>query len=247
MRVLVVCYHAVSTTWPAALSITPAALRRQLEGLLARGWTPATFGDAMTRPRHGKTLAVTFDDAYDSVRLQAAPLLAQLGIPATLFVPTDWPGERMRWPGIDHWATTPHAHELQSMTWNDIRALAGAGWEIGSHTCSHPHLSQLDEDAIRRELAESRATCERELEQPCRTIAYPYGDADGRVRSAAAAAGYQAAAGLRAPALRPDRFEWPRVGMWHGEPDWRVRVKTSQPELWPRLRALQARLRRRPA
>jgi peptidoglycan/xylan/chitin deacetylase (PgdA/CDA1 family) len=244
-RVLVLCYHAVSLTWPAALSVTPAALRRQLEGLLARGWKATTFTDAVIHPRPGKTLAVTFDDGYDSVRRHAAPLLAELGVPATLFVPTNWPGERMRWPGIDHWATTPHADELLSMTWDGIRALAAGGWEIGSHTCSHPHLSQLDEDAIRRELTESREACERELGQPCRSIAYPYGDADERVRSAAAAAGYDAAAGLKAPALQRSRFEWPRVGIWHGEPDWRVRIKTSWPELWPRMRAVEARLRRR--
>jgi peptidoglycan/xylan/chitin deacetylase (PgdA/CDA1 family) len=241
---LVLCYHAVSPTWPAALSVTPTALRRQLEGLLARGWTATTFTEAVTLARPGRTLAITFDDGYDSVRRLAAPLLAELGVPATLFVPTDWPGERMRWPGIDHWAVTPHADELQAMTWDDIRSLAADGWEIGSHTCSHPRLSTLGEDAIRRELAESRAACERELGQPCRSVAYPYGDADARVRAAAAATGYDAAAGLRAPALRRSRFEWPRVGIWHAEPDWRVRLKTAQPDLYPRLRAIQAHLRR---
>jgi len=246
-RVLVLCYHAVSETWPAALSVTPAALRRQLEGFLARGWTAATFSEAVMRTRRGKTLVVTFDDGYDSVRRHASPLLAELGVPGTLFVPTNWPGERMQWPGIDHWATTAHADELQAMTWDDLRALAAGGWEIGSHTCSHPHLSQLDDDAIRLELVDSRAVCEREIGQPCRSVAYPYGDVDERVRSAAAAAGYDAAAGLGTPALQRTRFEWPRVGVWHSEPDWRVRINTSRPALWPRMRAIEARLRRRPA
>ena len=167
-RVLVLCYHAVSDEWPAALSVTSAALRGQLERLLRKGWTPSTFTDAVARASGDRTLAVTFDDAFASVGSLAAPILADLGVPATVFVPTDWPGARMRWPGIDHWAATPHAHELQAMTWDELRALAADGWEIASHTCSHPRLSGLDDDAIHRELTTSRAVCEREIGRPCR-------------------------------------------------------------------------------
>jgi peptidoglycan/xylan/chitin deacetylase (PgdA/CDA1 family) len=220
----------VSEEWDAALSVTPAAFRRQLTTLLARGWTAAGFTDAVLDPPAPKTLAVTFDDAFDSVRTRAAPILAELGIPATVFVPTDWPGrERMHWPGIDHWMTTRFADELAPMSWEDLRGLAAEGWEIGAHTCSHPHLPQLATDAIARELAESRTVCERELGRPCRSVAYPFGEADDRARAAAADAGYDAAAGLSAAAfVARDRFDWPRVGVWHGEPNWRFRVKVSR-------------------
>jgi hypothetical protein len=40
---LVLCYHALSPTWEAELSITPDAFERQIELLLRRGWHPATF------------------------------------------------------------------------------------------------------------------------------------------------------------------------------------------------------------
>jgi peptidoglycan/xylan/chitin deacetylase (PgdA/CDA1 family) len=183
---------------------------------------------------------VTFDDAFDSVRTRAAPILAELGVPATVFVPTDWPGRAtMRWPGIDHWTATPFKHELEPMSWDALRALAACGWEIGSHTCSHPHLPQLDADGIARELTESRAVCERELGRPCRSTAYPFGEADDRVRVAAAHAGYEVAAGLSAAAFASrSRFDWPRVGVWHGEPGWRFRLKASP--LTARLRATGA-------
>jgi peptidoglycan/xylan/chitin deacetylase (PgdA/CDA1 family) len=242
-RVLVLCYHAISAEWSAALSVTPVAMRRQLEMLLSRGWTATTFTDAVARPVARRTLAVTFDDAFDSVRSLGAPLLAELGIPGTVFVPTDWPGRRMSWPGIDQWAATPHAAELQAMTWGDLRALTASGWEIGSHTCSHPRLSGLEEAEMHRELVASRAVCERELGAPCRSLAYPFGDSDARVRAAAAAAGYEAAAGLGAKAPGGDRYEWPRVGVWHGEPDWRFQLKvsplTSHPRVWRAMRALR--------
>jgi peptidoglycan/xylan/chitin deacetylase (PgdA/CDA1 family) len=228
-RVLVLCYHAVSDDWDAALSVTPSALRRQLTTLVSRGWVGAAFTDAALDPPAAKTLAVTFDDAFDSVRSRAAPVLAELGLTGTVFVPTDWPGrDRMRWPGIDHWATTRFAPELAPMAWDDLRALAAAGWEIGAHTCSHPRLPELGAEGIERELTESRAVCERELGRPCRSVAYPFGAADDRVRAAAAAAGYEVAAGLSSAAFAArDRFDWPRVGVWHGDSDRRFRLKVS--------------------
>ena len=226
--VLVFCYYAVSDRWEAALSVTPAALRRQLTLLLSRGWVGATFTEAVTSPPAARTLAVTFDDGFDSVRTHAAPLLDELGLPATVFVPTDWPGRAMRWPGLEHWADTPFADELQAMSWDELRALSARGWEIGAHTCSHPHLSQLDGTAVEQELSEGRATCERQIGRPCGSVAYPFGDATQRILAAAEAAGYEAGAGLFQRALAaPDRLEWPRVGVWHDDHDWRFRLKTS--------------------
>src|SRR5215210_3808504 len=98
--VLILCYHAVSRTWPADLSVTPEQLERQLGRLVARGYRGATFTEALARPVRGKVLAVTFDDAYRSVLERAFPILSDLRLPATVFVPTDFAGtERpMSWP-----------------------------------------------------------------------------------------------------------------------------------------------------
>jgi peptidoglycan/xylan/chitin deacetylase (PgdA/CDA1 family) len=226
--VLVLCYHAVSHRWDAALSVTPAALRGQLSFLVSRGWVGATFTEAVTSPPASRTLAVTFDDGFDSVRTLGAPILDELGLPGTVFVPTDWPGRVMRWPGIEQWADTAFAHELQAMSWDQLRSLSARGWEIGAHTCSHPRLSQLDPGAVERELGEGRATCEREIGAVCRSVAYPFGDATERIRAAAAAARYDAAAGLFQRAIAPpDRFGWPRLGVWHDDGERRFRLKVG--------------------
>src|SRR5205085_9051635 len=83
--VLVLCYHAVSPTWGASLSVTPDEFESQLRTLLRRGWRGATFRDAVLRPPWPRTLAVTFDDAFLSVLELAHPILARLGLPATVF------------------------------------------------------------------------------------------------------------------------------------------------------------------
>jgi peptidoglycan/xylan/chitin deacetylase (PgdA/CDA1 family) len=226
---LILCYHAVSPSWPAALSVTPDALERQLTELKRRGYRSAGFTDAIANPERGPVVAVTFDDNYRSVLELAKPILDHHGYCATLFVPTDWPGEDhpMRWPGIDRWLGTPHEEELLSLTWEELRELSEQGWEIGSHTCSHPHLPELETAVLKRELTESKQRIEQELGRACTSLAYPYGGVDQRVRDAAAGAGYQAAGTIPRVLTAPEPLRWPRTPIFQGDDLRRFRLKVS--------------------
>jgi peptidoglycan/xylan/chitin deacetylase (PgdA/CDA1 family) len=224
--VLVLCYHAVSDDWPDLLSVPPAAFARQVGGLVARGYRGVRFSDVGAGD--GRRLAVTFDDGYISVYEQALPILERLGVPGTVFVPTDHVGrpEPMSWEGIADAAAGPHAEQLRCLTWEQAGELQDRGWEIGSHTCSHPYLTRCDDETLERELAVSREIVIERL-GACQTIAYPYGDHDDRVMAAARAAGYELAGSLPAVWPRPRPMAWPRAGVWREDPDWRVRLKTS--------------------
>lgn len=228
--VLVLCYHAVSPSWETPLSVTPARFESQLTTLLSRGYAGATFTEAVRGPRTSPTVAVTFDDAYRSVLELAFPILDRLGLPATVYVPTRFAGQAgpMAWPGIDGWLGGAYEHELHPLSWNELRGLRDAGWEIGSHTVSHPKLTQLDDGALATELSESKAACEQAMGSPCESIAYPYGDVDARVVRAAGEAGYGAGAGLPARLHAPRELEWPRVGIYHDDAPWRFRLKASR-------------------
>jgi peptidoglycan/xylan/chitin deacetylase (PgdA/CDA1 family) len=235
--VLVLCYHAVSPTWTADLSVTPEALEWQLSRLVTAGWHGTTFADAVLEPPADRTLVVTFDDGFASVQSFGLPVLDKLGLPATVFVPSAFMGtrQRLRWPGIEHWSDTPYAEELRGMDWSDLRELADLGWEIGSHTCSHPRLTELTSGELEKELCSSRREVSENVGRPCRTIAYPYGAADARVASCAEAAGYAAGASLGSSLRHLGAHRWPRVGVYHGDDERRFRVKISG--LTRRLRA----------
>jgi peptidoglycan/xylan/chitin deacetylase (PgdA/CDA1 family) len=235
--VLVLCYHAVSERWTADLSITPGALEGQLTFLVEHGYRGATFTEAVTGAPDGKVVAVTFDDAYRSVLELGLPILSRLGLPGSVFVPTDFAGtERpMSWPGIDQWSGSPFETELVPMSWEELGRLAADGWEIGSHTCSHPHLTRLDGAALDGELRRSREVCEERLGRPCASLAYPYGDHDARVVQAAREAGYRVAGTLPTRFRSPDPLSWPRVGIYYGDERRRFRAKVS-----PLVRSLRA-------
>jgi len=239
--VLVLCYHALSPTWNAALSTTPERFERQLTQLRRGGYRGARFTDAVLGRAQGRVLSVTFDDAYRSVIEHARPILDELAMPATVFAPTDFIGAEapIGWPGVDHWLDGEHARELTPMTWDELRLLADAGWEIGSHTCSHPRLTRLDDDALADELERSKAQCERGAQTTCSSLAYPYGDLDDRVVAAAVRAGYQAAGALPGRWLgRRSAMRWPRIGIYHVDDGLRYRLKVSP--AGRRLRSLRA-------
>jgi peptidoglycan/xylan/chitin deacetylase (PgdA/CDA1 family) len=224
---LVLCYHAFSHSWPSDLAITRDQLREELHVLLGRGYVPATFAAIAGGRAPVKAFAVTFDDGYRSVVTKAFPVMAELGVPGTIFVTTNWVGAEapMSWPGIDHWTPGDYEDELIPAGWQELRGLIREGWEVGSHTMSHPRLSDLDEDALAAELAGSREKCTSELGVDCISIAYPYGDSDRRVEAATAKAGYLAAAGLGLDGSPP--YRWPRIGIYPGDRGTRFRLKVS--------------------
>lgn len=63
------------------------------------------------------------------------------------------------------------------LDWDEVREMERNGITFGSHTVSHPILSRVPEERVRRELEDSKTALERELERPARSFAYPNGQA----------------------------------------------------------------------
>jgi peptidoglycan/xylan/chitin deacetylase (PgdA/CDA1 family) len=235
---VVLCYHAIGESWPAA--VAPARLREHVALLLGRGYAPMTFAGVVTAPRPVKAFAVTFDDAYASVVERAFPVLAELGVPATVFAVTSFAddGRPLEWPGLLESGVSATAESRAGLTWDQLGRLADSGWEVGSHTVTHPRLTELDDGELEAELRDSRAAFARALGEPCRSIAYPYGAVDDRVARAAAAAGYEAGCSLSI--LTSGSLAWPRIGVYGVDSPTRFRLKVSPTVL--RVRRALARM-----
>ncbi|HEY1356636.1 MAG TPA: polysaccharide deacetylase family protein [Solirubrobacterales bacterium] len=228
MGVTVVCYHGVSPTWPAETTVTPDSLERQLEWFAKRGYRSSTLSEALGGPSGDeRVLAITFDDAHRSV-LEAEPLLTRHGFVATVYAPTSYvdSGELMGWEGYDIWLDTPHEGELAPMSWDELGGLRERGWEIGSHTHTHPKLTEVDDGRLAAELEESRARCVERLGIEAPTLAYPYGLHDRRVRQAAADAGYTVAVSLPQKPTAPLPLAWPRIGVFHDDTTRRLALRS---------------------
>jgi peptidoglycan/xylan/chitin deacetylase (PgdA/CDA1 family) len=168
-------------------------LRLQLQALLSLGHHPATFSGALLAPHRNRLLAVTFDGDAPWLDHVAVPVLASLGVPGTLFVRSG-----------------------AVRDWGRLRALADAGWELGSLTRSGARLTGRDASDVAAELARSRAAIEEALGCACTSVAYPEGAVDGQIALAARRAGYRAGAGLdrlRAAHVASTRMRWGRVAV----------------------------------
>jgi peptidoglycan/xylan/chitin deacetylase (PgdA/CDA1 family) len=226
---LALCYHALSVTWSADLSVPPKTFEQQLRTLARAGYRGVTFSEAVLERSTAKRVAITFDDAFASVDRFARPVLDDLGWPATIYAVTDYAdtARPLDWTGLKQWASSPQAPELHSLGWPRLRELADAGWEVGSHTVTHPFLTRLSDAELESELHDSRLRAEEALGRPCPSLAYPYGDFNGRVVRAAGAAGYRTAGLLPHRWPRATPLAYPRAGIYHRDGMTMFRAKSS--------------------
>jgi peptidoglycan/xylan/chitin deacetylase (PgdA/CDA1 family) len=126
-------------------------------------------------------------------------------------------------PDCTEVALPPHPpSEFAPMSWEEICTLSAQGFEFGSHTMSHPLLTQVDEEGMVREVNESKALLENRLQRPIEHFCYPNGNFDQRCVTAVSRAGYRSAVtcltgmnSLSTPAL-----ELRRLSADLSAPDW---------------------------
>ncbi|WP_424812485.1 polysaccharide deacetylase family protein [Roseococcus sp. YIM B11640] len=147
---------------------------RPVEAGEARYWSAEdTLRRAVALAAADPDIEITFDDGNLSDLRVAAPLLAERGLTARFFVLAG----RIGWK--------------EFLSAADIRELDRMGMTIGSHGMDHAHWPALDDAALNRELAGSKAILEGILGKPVQEAAVPFGDFDGRTLRASMAAGYR--------------------------------------------------------
>lgn len=203
LRVLM--YHSVGTPIEdddyGLFNMKYGDFERQMRYLASHYAGNLTALDSFDPGRHAFQIALTFDDGYRDNLSTAAPLLAELGIPFTVFMISGAvAGRKTGFLGPE-----------------DVRELAGyPGATIGSHTVSHLHLTSCDDRKLREELTDSKAYLEQLLGKEVNLLSYPYGFVDRRVRNMAEAVGYKLAGTTRMDINQANRdaLLLCRTGVW---------------------------------
>ena len=102
-------------------------------------------------------MVLTFDDGYKDNIDNALPILKKYGFKATVYVITDSIGQD------------------RYMNWDDLKNLKNNGWAIGSHTQTHPDLTQINIDNVKDQLERSKQTLEKKLKIKINDFCYPSG------------------------------------------------------------------------
>jgi peptidoglycan/xylan/chitin deacetylase (PgdA/CDA1 family) len=163
-RSRILTYHSVGRR-PHEMNVTPEAFQEQMTWLAENSAPVSLSSAAMGQPG----VAVTFDDGYLDNLMEAAPILQEYRIPATVFIVAGKVGAF-----LDHDIPDDSA---RLMTWDQIRELEAMGVAIGGHSVSHPRLSTLPESAQRKEIVGCAQLLEERLGHSVEAFAYPYGSA----------------------------------------------------------------------
>lgn len=224
---VVIQYHHVSEKTPASTSISPNQFIEHLDYLVENNFKVVPLTTLVNALKEGqplpeKTVAITFDDAYESVYSEAYPLLKARNMPFTVFVNTDPQDEAKR--GF--------------ITWQQLKAMSDEGVLIANHSTAHNHLLRLKLDEseqawakrITYEVDHAEAQIKKHTGQSHKILAYPYGEYDQRTKKLLKKLGYVAFGQQSGPLGGADDWQslprFPFGGSFVALSDFAIKVNT---------------------
>jgi len=183
----ILLYHRMEIP-PAPNSIAaryyaaPADFRWQMQALKDWGYTTIPMSllvEAIMKgsPLPPRPVVISFDDGYETVYQNAFPIMKEMGFTGIMYLVGTYVGAN------------------GYMDASQVKEMTTVGWEVGSHSMTHPHLPTV-EDQIGYEAGHSKTFLESKIGVNVETFAYPYGEIDEFVVGKVAEYGYFAAVGL---------------------------------------------------
>jgi peptidoglycan/xylan/chitin deacetylase (PgdA/CDA1 family) len=222
---IVLLYHHVDADAPESTSVTPVTFERHLAYLWDNNFFVLPLEEILDAMAAGESLpenaiAITFDDAYESVHRVAWPMLRERRWPFTVFVSTNY---------ID-------AGYGNYMSWSQIRELTDSGGTIGNHSLAHAYpLDRLPGEnktgwlaRFREDLLAAAQRIEDETGETTKLYAYPYGEFSAEVEGVIDDLGWygvgqqSGAIGPETPLTSAPRF--PISTSFSGQDDFALRV-----------------------
>lgn len=201
---VVFVYHRFGEDEHSATNIRIDQFQAHVDELTTGGYTVLPLPDVVAalrrrEPLPERTVALTVDDAYRSVREVAWPVLRRAGLPLTVFVSTD---------SIENSADS-------QMSWDQLRELSAAGVTIGHHGAAHLHMPEHSPERLQEDLQRASRHLREELGYVPRLFAYPYGEFGAREQQIVREAGFDAAFGQHSGVMHADSdlFALPRFAL----------------------------------
>jgi peptidoglycan/xylan/chitin deacetylase (PgdA/CDA1 family) len=193
----ILMYHVISSPPPGApypdLYVPRADFAAEVAWLARHGYHAVTlqrvfdsWRGAATLP--AKPIVLSFDDGYRSDVTNALPVL----------MARHWPGDLN--------LEVRNLRPVWGIRPPGVRKLLAAGWELDSHTLSHPDLTAVDAARLRVEVAGSRTAIRKRFHVPVNFFCYPAGRYDAAVVAAVQQAGYLGATTTRYGLARPSEL-----------------------------------------
>jgi peptidoglycan/xylan/chitin deacetylase (PgdA/CDA1 family) len=184
--ILILCYHSIAkNNW--RFSIDPEMFYRQIEYLSAN-YNIISLSNLTQNLKSGilpdkNSVIITFDDGYKDL-INIEKNLNKFSIKPTVFLLSD----PLRADRIELGTKTPFLKD------SEISMLLKSGWEIGSHSATHPDFSLLSQEAdLNNQIIVSKNTLSRKFKTPVSYFAFPKGRYSPEILKAIKVANYSLA------------------------------------------------------
>ena len=228
-RFVILMYHMISepkTASEVKYACPPKQFEKHLQMLLSEGFKPVSIDAVENYYTHQTTLPdksflITLDDGFEDNYSNAFPILQRYQIPAAIYLATGLLGK------TNQWMSTPTFSERKMLSWPQIQDMANHGLHFGSHSVSHPRLTELDDDSVSKELVESKQIIEDQLVTACRHFAYPYGLLTEKTRDLVRQAGFKTACSTRSGFNNAERdpLMLHRIEVYGNDSTWKLKQK----------------------
>jgi peptidoglycan/xylan/chitin deacetylase (PgdA/CDA1 family) len=238
----VLLFHRVTDDIPEdGITVSRQRFRAVIRNLREH-YRPISLSELLNCREHGRmwparTVVVTFDDGYRDNYEYAGPILAEFKVPATFFATVDAIGTECVMPWDENLQ-----QRVPWMTWSQVRELHAQGFEIGSHTLTHPDLGQVRGPRAWEEISKSKTRLEDALGARVSLFAYPFGGKRNfceENRELVRQAGYRCCCSALEGfvTLKSDPFNLRRISVnnWYSDPsDLDFEIRLAAPWRWLR-------------
>lgn len=214
MAIPILMYHQIDQPPPRGtplrgLVVAPDSFAWQMRLLRCLGFQGLSMRDLepyLCGQKQGKVVGLTFDDGYQNNLMHALPVLQRHRFTATCYGVSGMMGGSNVWD-----RDKVQAQAL--MTQAEWRTWLQAGMDVGSHTCTHARLTDLDAASAREEIVASRQALQQMLGCEVRHFCYPYGRYDDMHARMVCDAGYATATTTQRGRVRvgDDAFKLKRI------------------------------------
>jgi len=218
INIPILMYHSIESmpksTVMRSLHVPPRKFKFQMwilkilgyRGLSIKQLKPYLDGDKI-----GKVVGITFDDGYQNVLLNAAPVLKKYNFSATCYIVSESIGSSNIWD-LKHGIT-----QRPLMTEIEINEWLKMGMDIGAHTKTHPDLTAISKIKAKMEISDCKSALEKMYKVEINDFCYPFGRFNDVVSTMVQDSGYLTATSMQRGRVnsKSNSYSLPRIPINH--------------------------------
>jgi len=157
--------------------------------------------------KKGKVVGITFDDGYQNILVNAAPVLKKYNFTATCYIVSDLIGK------FNSWDLENGIKQISLLSENDINEWIKLGMHIGAHSKSHADLTSISELKAQCEISDCKISLEENFKIKVTDFCYPYGKFNESVSKMVMDSGFQTATSMLRGRVnsKSDFYQLPRI------------------------------------